>query len=196
VALAHAALEHGDVVFCPELRFTVEPNERALFTPAILGSAKNASYDPAADRLGGTTGTGAERQALQRLMQRFSQAQPRASTSCCRRTADRWFARARAFDRGDRGTRHDVAEGRHPIARRQLSGHALGRPPILRVFTNVNPEGRPRSWRIGDDFDAVARRFADRLRLPLPGLGVLLALVRVTKTRARRTTRSCSSCTT
>jgi len=53
---------------------------------------------------------------------------------------------------------------------------------ILRLFTNVNPEGRPRSWRIGDDFDAVARRFGDRLRLPLPGLGVLLALVRVTKT--------------
>jgi hypothetical protein len=48
---------------------------------------------------------------------------------------------------------------------------------ILRVFTNVNPEGKPRSWRIGDDFGAVARRFADRLQLPFPGTGVLLALV-------------------
>ena len=32
----------------------VEDAERALFTPAILGTSKNASYDPAADRLGGS----------------------------------------------------------------------------------------------------------------------------------------------
>ncbi len=28
---------------------------------------------------------------------------------------------------------------------------------ILRVFTNVNPVGRPRSWRVGGDFEAVAK---------------------------------------
>jgi hypothetical protein len=53
---------------------------------------------------------------------------------------------------------------------------------ILRVFTNVNPEGRVRSWRVGDEFAAVATRFADRLRPPLPGVGHALALLRVTKT--------------
>ena len=53
---------------------------------------------------------------------------------------------------------------------------------ILRVFSNVNPEGQPRAWRLGDDFEAVARRFAPQLRVPLPGVGHLLALVRVTKT--------------
>ena len=52
---------------------------------------------------------------------------------------------------------------------------------ILRLFTNVNPEGRPRAWRVGDDFEAVARRFAPRLRMPLPGSGRLLALLRMTK---------------
>src|SRR5207302_4442336 len=52
---------------------------------------------------------------------------------------------------------------------------------ILGVFTNVNPEGRPRAWRVGDDFEAVARRFAPRLRMPLPGSGRLLALLRITK---------------
>ncbi len=30
---------------------------------------------------------------------------------------------------------------------------------ILRVFTNVNPVGAPRVWRVGERFDAVARRF-------------------------------------
>ena len=53
---------------------------------------------------------------------------------------------------------------------------------ILRVFSNVNPDGRPRSWRIGDDFESVARRFGAGLRLPLPGSAILLRLLRVTKT--------------
>jgi hypothetical protein len=53
---------------------------------------------------------------------------------------------------------------------------------ILRVFTNVNPDGRARSWRIGDDFEAVASRFAPQLRMPLPGSGRLLRLFRITKT--------------
>jgi len=52
---------------------------------------------------------------------------------------------------------------------------------ILRVFSNVNPEGRARMWRVGGEFEAVARRFAASLRLPLPGAGRLLALLRVTK---------------
>src|SRR5262249_50790878 len=52
---------------------------------------------------------------------------------------------------------------------------------ILRVFTNVNPEGRARAWRVGDDFATVAGRFAARLRVPLPGSGQLLAMLRVTK---------------
>src|SRR5262249_28352540 len=54
---------------------------------------------------------------------------------------------------------------------------------ILRLFTNVNPSGRPRSWRVGDRFEAVAERFAGRLRLPFPGTSWLLALAKVTKTR-------------
>src|SRR5947199_349037 len=52
---------------------------------------------------------------------------------------------------------------------------------ILRVFTNVNPHGLARAWRIGDGFEAVARRFAPRLRMPTPGAGQLLSLLRVTK---------------
>jgi len=54
---------------------------------------------------------------------------------------------------------------------------------ILRVFTNVNPAGRARAWRIGGSFDQVAERYAPRLRVPLPGSGTLLALLRITKTR-------------
>jgi hypothetical protein len=52
---------------------------------------------------------------------------------------------------------------------------------ILRVFTNVNPEGRARVWKVGEPFANVARTFFPKLRAPLPGERGLLAAVRVTK---------------
>src|SRR5574337_356600 len=35
---------------------------------------------------------------------------------------------------------------------------------ILRVFANINPEGVPRVWRVGDSFEAVARQFLPRAK--------------------------------
>jgi hypothetical protein len=182
-ASALPALEGGDVLFCPGLRFDVAPGERALFTPAILGSAKNASYDPAADRVGGTTVTGADRESLKALMRRFSD----AAAACADRLLPTYrgqLTRARAsFRPAEIAGR--VTSWRKDDTRLHVDSFpatpSKGRR-ILRLFTNVNPDGQPRSWRIGDDFEAVARRFAARLRLPLPGAGVVLALVRVTKT--------------
>jgi hypothetical protein len=54
---------------------------------------------------------------------------------------------------------------------------------ILRVFANVNPDGRPRSWRVGEDFRGLAARFAPRLRAPMPGTALLLHVLHLTKTR-------------
>jgi len=45
----------------------------------------------------------------------------------------------------------------------------------------VNPDGKPRRWRVGEPFAAVARRFWPKLRSPLPGLNALLRLFHVTK---------------
>jgi hypothetical protein len=35
---------------------------------------------------------------------------------------------------------------------------------LLRVFTNVNLEGQPRVWRVGEPFEDVARRFLPRVK--------------------------------
>jgi hypothetical protein len=57
-------LEAGDVIVLPHFRVAIEPNERVLFTPSILASAKNAScYDPRAGRLSGTSLDGARGRA-------------------------------------------------------------------------------------------------------------------------------------
>src|SRR4051812_17129610 len=67
------ALEAGDVVFLPDLGFQVETAEALLFTPAILGSSKNASYDPASGKLGGTTAADGDAETLRTFMRRFSE---------------------------------------------------------------------------------------------------------------------------
>jgi 3-deoxy-D-manno-octulosonic acid hydroxylase-like protein len=177
------AVESGDVIYCPRLAFTVEAHERALFTAAILGSAKNASYDAARDRIGGTTLAGAEAATLRGLMHRFSDA--------ANMLVERLFTPYRgAIVRARASFRPAEIAGRVTSWRKddtRLHVDAFPATPsggrrILRVFSNVNPNDRSRVWRIGDDFEAVARRFSDRLKVPLPGVGTALALLRITKT--------------
>jgi hypothetical protein len=55
---------------------------------------------------------------------------------------------------------------------------------ILRVFTNLHPE-RPRVWRLGEPFEAVLRRFGDRLGTPSRAAAMALQALGVT--RGRRT---------
>jgi hypothetical protein len=56
---------------------------------------------------------------------------------------------------------------------------------ILRVFSNINPEGEARLWRVGEPFEAYARRWLTGLRAPWPLEA--WALEKLGITRARRT---------
>jgi hypothetical protein len=56
---------------------------------------------------------------------------------------------------------------------------------ILRVFSNINPAGQPRIWRVGEPFEDYARRWLNQIRQPWPGEAWLLRRVGVT--RGRRT---------
>ena len=72
VASVATLLEQGHVVFLPELPFVVEPSEHHIFSPAILSSSKNTSYDPITDRVGGTSLTGVPRDQLRDVLRRLS----------------------------------------------------------------------------------------------------------------------------
>jgi len=179
---ALAAIEAGDVILLEDLRFEPLPAEAALFTPAILGSSKNASFDPASGRLSGTTAIGADAETLRAFVGRFSE----SAAALVGRLLPRYRGR---LTRGRASFRPAEIAGRKTSWRKDDSRLHVDSFPatpsggrrILRVFTNVNPQGRARAWRIGDDFEAVARRFAPALRPPFPGSGRLLALLRVTR---------------
>jgi len=177
-------LEAGAVVHLPDLAFGVMPSEGVIFSPAVLASSKNVSFDAARGRLAGTTLTGADVDALRTVMARFSGDAERLVHALLPAYRGR-LVRARAsFRPAEIAGR--VTSWRKDDTRLHVDSFPAspvqGRR-ILRLFTNVNPNGRPRTWRIGDAFEAVARRFAGALKPPLPGSAALLRLLRVTKSR-------------
>ena len=181
------ALESGNVLFLPSLRFALHADEASLLTPAILGRAKNASFDPATGRLGGASVSGAQAAALQAMMQRFSDAALALVTALCPGYGPRLGRRRASFRPAEIAGR--TTTWRKDDTRLHVDSFPAtpsGGQRILRLFTNVNPEGRPRSWRIGGEFEGVARRFAPQLRMPLPGSRQLLRLLGLTKTTRTR----------
>ena len=180
---AAAALERGDVLFLSELAFDVSNGEEQLFSAGIAGSSKNVGFDPVAKTIGGTVLDGDERQLLAGMMARFS----RHATTLADRLLPAYRGRVA---QGRTSFRPVEIEGRQTSWRKddtRLHVDAFPATPvhgrrILRVFTNVNPERRPRTWRVGEPFDIVARRFAPQLRLPAPGVATALRWLRVTKT--------------
>jgi 3-deoxy-D-manno-octulosonic acid hydroxylase-like protein len=184
VDTAAAALEQGSVLFMPHLAFGVGAGEQQIFSPDILAASKNTSFEPESGHVAGSTLKGPELERLRRLVARFSHQAAQLVDRLLPRYRGR-IVRARASFRPA-----EIA-GRHTSWRKddtRLHVDSFPASPvqgrrILRVFSNVNPSGRARTWRVGGDFEAVATRFAPKLRMPPPGSGTLLRALRVTKAR-------------
>lgn len=170
------------MAFLPGLPFEVGPTERDIFSPAILSSSKNTSYDPTSDRVGGTTLTGAPLEQLRGVLRRFSDSAASLVEQVLPEYRGRIVRKRASF-------RPAEIAGRQTSWRKddtRLHLDAFPASPtrgarILRVFSNVNPEGRPRTWRVGEDAEHVCERFARDLPLPTPGVHLVLAALRITK---------------
>jgi hypothetical protein len=181
---AAAALESGELLFLPDLEFEIGPLERPLFSPAIVSAAKNISFDPRSGSLRGTALDGPDATPLRDLVSRFSSLATGFVGHLLPAYRDR-------IELGRTSFRPVEVAGRASSWRKDDTRLHIDSFPaspvqgrrILRVFTNVNPHGRPRIWRLGEDFESVAQRFAPALRLPLPGSGTLLRLFRLTRSR-------------
>jgi hypothetical protein len=175
-------LERGAVLLFERLPFAVGGGEQIVFSPNVLATSKNVSFDPETRKLAGTVLSGREHETLRQLMQRFSDqaaALVDALFPAYRGSVRRARASFRPAEIAGRASSWRKDDTRLHVDSFPASPVRAQR--ILRLFTNVNPNGRARSWRVGDEFEAVARRFASTLELPLPGSGALLRLLRITK---------------
>ena len=176
-------LECGNVLWQPRGFFTIHEREQGLFSPSVLASGKNVSFDPSSGRLGGSSLTGEPLQTLQAMLARFSAESQAMVASACPQYGPHLIRARTSF-------RPVEIAGRSSSWRKddtRLHIDAFPATPvngrrILRVFANVNPHGKPRSWRVGDRFEAVALHFGPKLHVPIPGSSRLLSLLRLTKT--------------
>ncbi|MGH7411535.1 MAG: Kdo hydroxylase family protein [Candidatus Methylomirabilis sp.] len=178
------ALEAGSVLFFPQLRFSMEEVEGRFLSPTIEGKSKNVSFDISNGRLRGASGAEVELRLLGAMMRRFATSSkellinllPRYKASLVQSRTS--FRPAEIAGRSTSWRKDDT----------QLHIDSFPSSPvqdkrILRVFSNVNPQGRSRSWRIGESFESVARRYLPSLSGPVLGVSELLRLCKVTKSR-------------
>ena len=173
-------LEEGAVLLLTQLAFEVRPDERDHFSPSIA-VAKNVSFDPATGKLGGVAHAD---ESLTALLKRFSEAAAAlvdAMLPAYRGRLTRARASFRPAEIAGRQTtwRHDDTR----LHVDSFPATPVQGKRILRLFTNVNPDGKPRSWRVGEPFETVAARFAGQLKEPAPFSATLLRLARITKSR-------------
>jgi hypothetical protein len=181
---ATAALEAGHVLWLRTPTFALTPGESPLLSSAVLARGKNVSFDPATGRVGGSALTGEAAGRLRGMLARFSddaQAVVNGAFPAYRGRIRRARTSFRPIEVAGR-----ASSWRHDDTRLHIDSFPASPvrgDRILRVFANVNAEGRPRSWRVGGDFEALGERFGRKLRMPLPGAALVLRAFGVTKSR-------------
>lgn len=177
-----AALEAGKVLYFPRLAFELLPEERGLLTPAVLSpDVRNISLN-ADGKLKGAAGDDAVQRAVAAMVSRFrEQAQQLINGLLPHYTPALRLAptsyrpaqvetRVQSWRADDKRLHVDSFPSRPNYGER-----------ILRVFTNANPDGLPRVWRVGEPFEAVAARFLPRARPYVRWQAKLMRALRVTK---------------
>jgi hypothetical protein len=185
---AVSALESGRVLYIPDLAFPIEADEKAFLRDGFLRlSSKNVSYDPGTGEVRGLKavqgGGGGEREALGRMMARYA----RFCTDLCEALLGGFASRLsiartsfRPVEIEGRPSR-TVGSDDTLLHIDSFSSRPMAGRRILRVFSNVNPEGKPRVWNVGEPFEDLARRFVPRIRSPWPGERAALRALHVTK---------------
>ena len=182
---AVAALESGKVVSLPDLPFAVKASEERYLRPdAAGGERKNISLDPGTGKLSNTTLPPKDTAALGAMIERFG----RAASSLVSGLIPQY---AGALKRARTSFRPVEISGRAYSPRhddRRLHVDAFPTRPlhgdrILRVFSNVAPDGNVRCWNVGEPFPQFAEAFLPRLRRSIPGEARVLAGLGLTKGR-------------
>jgi hypothetical protein len=183
------ALETGKVLFFPGLSFALNESERRTLDAAALGGgeAKNISYDPANGACKGATFDPGVSEPLAAVMNRYGE----QATSLLLALAPGYEAglvRARASYRPAEVAGRTLS-WRKDDSRLHVdafpSRPSRGRR-ILRIFSNVDPDGGPRRWRLGEPFWQHAARFLPRARRGLAAPPALLEMVGLTRGQRSR----------
>ena len=184
-AAATDALENGQILFMPNLKFELLPAEAELLDPKWLGAgAKNIGFDPRTERLSHACVSGAEASQLTWMLARYAKCARQIATHLCPDYA-------RHLKDGMTSLRPAQVKGRASSVRKDdtrlhldsFVSRPTGGLRLLRVFHNINPHGEPRVWEIGETMPKVAEIYLDRAKSQLPGSAWLMERLGIVKGR-------------
>lgn len=176
-------IENGHVLFLPDLRFELDPNERKFLSPSwLVDGKKSIAIQGEQRQLMGSLAEGKDKVDLRSMIDRFGMRATRLVHTLFPmyvphlRQANTSFRPCEAAGRQQSWRHDDTRLHTDAFPSQPVQGKR-----ILRVFTNINPRGRARLWRVGEPFPTMAERFLPKVSRPLPGKHLLLKTLGVTK---------------
>jgi hypothetical protein len=155
-------VEKGGLIFLPSLSFDLSGEETRFLTPEIVDpKSKNISFNPQTQNLRGHRCSEEDKSRLQTMMARFAnQAQSLIHSL--------FPHYKKSLQWGKTSFRPVETKGRKVSSYRKddtrLHVDSFASQPVqgqrlLRVFSNVNPDGQSRVWRLGEPFENVVEKF-------------------------------------
>jgi hypothetical protein len=177
-------LESGGVLFLPNLAFTLNPSEtRFLSTEWSDGKSKNIYLRGNERALRGAIGGEKDLNEIKLMIERYANGATQLISSLLPAYmpyATPANTSLRCFEAAGRKSSWRKDDRRlHPDAFPSKPTHG---ERILRVFTNINAENKPRTWKVGEPFADMAEKFLPKLPNYRAWQASILNQLRVTKT--------------
>jgi hypothetical protein len=180
---AAKALEEGKVLYLPHLAFNLSTEEKLFLSPHKADpKKKNISYDIRSDRLAGANCSEEELIQLKAMIKRYAVQSRQLLEKLIPGYKQHLFQGKTSFRPVEIKSRKISARKNDQLLHvDSFPSNPTKGNRILRVFTNINPVGTPRVWRVGESFDNVVRKMAPKASAPIPGVAYLLQLFKITK---------------
>lgn len=178
------ALENGKILLFPTLSYPLFQEEEKFLSPSFANEKfKNISFNPQSHKIKGYKGNTFDQDKLKIMMKRYAKNAQQLLLQLfpCYQENIQWgrtsFRPVEIFGRIPQSYRKDDT---------RLHVDAFPTSPtqgkrIIRIFTNVNPDGKDRLWKVGESFDAVANRFLPSVKRPWFGRSALFNALKITK---------------
>lgn len=179
---AISVIEDGGVLIMPNLNFVLTDDEKLFLNNSTFDlKVKSIKYDIHQNKLWGIEEKKDE-EILKGLISRYAN-----STKELIKTMMPYYAKTMKM--GNTSLRPIEAEGRNQSKRHddtRLHVDAFPSRPtrglrLLRVFYNINLEGKPRVWNVGESFEKVAQRFAPQIKRQNSLTPYILKALKITK---------------
>jgi hypothetical protein len=185
-AQALRTLEGGGVLVLPHLPFVLRPEEEKFLSPTWSnGKAKNISLRPRSfgqDEFKGAQGSPEDLSALQAMVQRYRE----QATALVRQVFPAYQPYLQEANTSYRPFEITARQVSYRKDDTRLHADAFPSNPtcgtrLLRVFTNINPHGVARNWRLGEPFSDMVAKFLPGTKPLWPGQSWLMHKLHITK---------------